>query len=660
MGASVSPPPHRLNILALPSATAILFALIALVVLGAAFSSLLPGSQLWPLPIVIGFTLLPLRDFLHRPDRHMAARGLTITGNPAAAELQQTLAELAPGLSPPVQVAVSAQPLEAHAFGAFRRRYVGLGRGLAGRLANALRDADPNRRQQARAVLAHELAHFLNRDVQLVWLAYGLLKMMVLVMAVNLLISLLLASFVIEVGPEVFRPEFWMTLSDHLADLLPGLPRPDLAPVFERMRAGNPALVERLADPTRRIENWQPFFLYLVSSHAPFFLSGALLWGYYWRRLLRTREFYADARAAALVGDAGVIPRAILMHKLAVSMARAAPAGQEGGFGWRLRAWGNRLRSGLVLRLPEARLLRQQLAWSPPDDERRACLADPLVALGSERTIAVSAGVAVVLLDLVQRGALTAQHIAEPAAYVPMLAGFAVFAMWTLPRVCAGQTLRGGLWRSLLLILAWFTAIKLLPYVGDLFAGTLMMITDPAGWGRAIDLWVYSMTGSLGPDLPAMVGAAVSWAQILEWHVLRPMAFFALLMPPALFLCLAADLALKERVLSWYALGGRVREVFWMISGGVALILALLVIPLLDRVLFSYVYQTWSFWEVVGMIFVIVLGLAGAVAFGLADRRWGKRCSHCGRQVDAEFRPGLHCPAPGCHQPLHGWLAASY
>ncbi len=390
------------------------------------------------------------------------------------------------------------------------------------------------------------------------------------------------------------------------------------------------------------------------------FLSGALLWGYYWRRLLRTREFYADARAAALVGDAGVIPRAILMHKLAVSMARAAPAGQEGGFGWRLRAWGNRLHSGLVLRLPEARLLRQRLAWSPPDDERRACLADPLVALGSERTIAVSAGVAVVLLDLVQRGALTAQHIAEPAAYVPMLAGFAVFAMWTLPRVCAGQTLRGGLWRSLLLILAWFTAIKLLPYVGDLFAGTLMMITDPAGWGRAIDLWVYSMTGSLGPDLPAMVGAAVSWAQILEWHVLRPMAFFALLMPPALFLCLAADLALKERVLSWYALGGRVREVFWMISGGVALILALLVIPLLDRVLFSYVYQTWSFWEVVGMIFVIVLGLAGAVAFGLADRRWGKRCSHCGRQVDAEFRPGLHCPAPGCHQPLHGWLAASY
>jgi len=408
--------PHKLNILALPSATAVLFALIALVVLGAAFSSLLPGSQLWPLPIVIGFTLLPLRDFLGRPDRHMAQSGLTIGDNPAAAELQQTLAGLAPHLSPAVQVAVSVRSAEAHAFGAFRRRYVGLGRALAGRLANALRDADPDRRQQARAVLAHELAHFLNRDVQLVWLAYGLLKMMVLVMAVNLVISIMLVSFVIEVGPEVLQPAFWTALSDHLAAMLPGLPRPDLLPIFEMLRDGNPALVQRLADPARRIENWQPLFLYLVSSHAPFFLSGAILWGYYWRRLLRTREFYADARAAALVGDAQVIPRAILMHKLAVSMAQAAPVSREAGFGWRLRAWAAGQLRPLRSRLPEWPLLRQQLAWSPPAEERRACLADPLVAFGGERTIAVSAGLAVVLLDLVQRGTLTAQHIMEPGA----------------------------------------------------------------------------------------------------------------------------------------------------------------------------------------------------------------------------------------------------
>lgn len=660
MASPVNLPPRKLNILALPSYTALLFALIALVVLGAAFSSLLPGSQVWPLPIIIGFTLLPLRDFLHRPDRHMADSGLVITADPAAAELQQTLAGLAPNLSPAVQVAISVQPTEAHAFGTFRRRYVGLGRGLAGRLANALRDPDPDRSQQARAILAHELAHFLNRDVQLVWLAYGLLKMMVLVMAVNLVFSILLVTFVIEVGPEVARPEFWTSLSDHLTLMLPGFPRVDLLPLFEALRAGNPTLVERLADPARQLENWQSFFLYLSASHTPFFLSGVVLWSYYWRRLLRVREFYADARAATLLGDASVIPRALQMHKLAARMAKAAPPGAVLDPTARLRVWSDRQIQRLKSPLPEWPALQRQLAWSPSDDERQACLADPLVAFGSERALAVSAGLAMVLLDGVQRGMLTAQHITEPAAVVPVLIGFAVAALWTLPHVCAGQTLGSGLWRSLARIILWFTAIKLLMYGMDLLLGTFMMITDPIGWGRTIDLWAYSMTGNWGATFPPIVGAGVSWSQILEWHVLRPMAYFGLLMPPALFFFLAVDATLKRRALTWYALGPRVRRVFWTISIGSVLILLLLVIPLLNRVLFSYVYEAWSFGEVMGMILAAGVALGGGGMFWFADRRLGKRCPRCSRRLDIGFQPGLHCLAADCAQPLHPWLVAAY
>lgn len=657
------PPPRKLNILALPSYTAILFALIGFVVLGAAFSSLLPGSQVWPLPIIVGLTLLPLRDFLHRPDRHMADDDLALTDNPAAAELQHTLAELAPTLAPPARVAVSVHPSEAHAFGTFRRRYVGLGRALAGRLANALRDADPDRRQQARAILAHELAHFLNRDVQLVWLAYGLLKMMVLVMAVNLVMGILLSTFIIEVGPEVLRPEFWNALTQHLAATLVGLPTPDLAPIFEWMWAQNPALIERLADPARRIENYQPFFLYLASSHTPFFLAGALLWGYYWRRLLRVREFYADARAAALVGDAEVIPRAMLMHKLAVSITRANPSAQPtAGLhpAARIRAWGDHLLRVLKSHLPGWPALQRQLAWAPADDERKACLADPLVAFDSERTIAVSAGLAVILLDLVQRGTLTAAFVTEPGAYVPVLAGFVVFGLWVLPRLCAGQTLHGGLWKSLVRIVAWFTALKLLMYAADLLLGLFMMTTNPAGWGRVLDLWVYSMFGGLGPDLPPIVNVQVSWTQILEWHSVRPMAYFGLLMPPVLLLWLALDAALKRRALTWYALEGRVHRIFWAISGGLALQLGLLIIPLLNRVLFGYLYATWSPGELVGFAFALMLGLAGFAAFRLADRKLSKRCPCCGQQVEADFQPGICCPVKDCGQPLHAWLVAEY
>ena len=58
---------RKLNILALPSFTSIMFVLIAFVILGAALTSLLPDSQLWWPPLAFGLLFLPLRDFLQWP-----------------------------------------------------------------------------------------------------------------------------------------------------------------------------------------------------------------------------------------------------------------------------------------------------------------------------------------------------------------------------------------------------------------------------------------------------------------------------------------------------------------------------------------------------------------------------------------------------------------
>jgi Zn-dependent protease with chaperone function len=664
------PPQAKLNILALPSHTALLFGLIALIVLGAAFSSLLPGAQLWPLPILLGFTLLPLRDFLHRPDRHIARAGLSLRADPAAVELQGALRELAPALTPPVAIAVGDRPAEAHAFGTFRRRYIGLGRNLAVNLRTFLRSPDAAERQQARAVLAHELAHFLNRDVQLVWLAYGLLKMMVLVMAVNLVVSILLSAFVIEVGPEVFRPEFWAALSRHLAGILPGLPTPDLGWIFDSLRAQNSTLVDRLADPARQIENWQPFFIYLAGSHTPFFLSGAVLLGYYWRRLLRVREFYADARAAALVGNAAVVPEALVLHKYAALMAPVSSAA-AGSFrsaaptrstlGERLAAFrrsAGRWRRAVGARLPGWPAMQRQLALAPSDAERQACLVDPLVAFGSERVIAVSAGLAVILLDLILRGTLTAARITEPGAHLPMLTGFAVLSLWCLPRVCAGQTLRRHLARSILSAVGVFTGIKLLMHFVDFGLGLAMMARDPAAWGHTLDLWVYSMVGGVAPDLPSVVGVAVTWPQIIEWHTVRPMIYFGLLMPPTLVAWLVADAALKRRALTWYALGARVRRVFWAIAGVLALLLALAAIPCLNRLIFPYIYTAWSAGELIGAGLALLVAFAGGTLFWFYDRRLVGRCSRCKAQVTEPYAAGQYCES--CGGPLHDWLVLTY
>jgi len=127
----------KLNVLALPSHTAILFALIALVVLGAALASLLPHSGLWWPPIVIGLTLLPLRAFLQRPDQVIRRQGLIHYDDETTAVIEEELASF--GVEQRPTVLIADKPLGARAFGTFRRHYISFGRSLAQGIAEGLR-----------------------------------------------------------------------------------------------------------------------------------------------------------------------------------------------------------------------------------------------------------------------------------------------------------------------------------------------------------------------------------------------------------------------------------------------------------------------------------------------------------------------------------------
>lgn len=148
-------------------------------VLGAAFSSLLPGSQLWWPPIVLGLTLLPLRDFLYRPDRMISRWKMSRRRDEAAAVIENELASL--GADKPPQVLTTERSVGIYAFGNFSRSFLGLERSFAEAFYSGLKAPPGRRRDRFRAILAHELSHFLNHDVWLMWLSYGLLKMMVLV-----------------------------------------------------------------------------------------------------------------------------------------------------------------------------------------------------------------------------------------------------------------------------------------------------------------------------------------------------------------------------------------------------------------------------------------------------------------------------------------------
>lgn len=646
----------KLDVLALPSYTAILFGLIALVVLGSAFASLLPGSQLWWPPVVLGLTLLTLRDYLRRPALWMRRMGLApgdaaIAGGraeeaqalgQAIQRIQGELVDLA-GEHPAPLLTVSPQRLAIHAFGTARQRYVGIGAQPARRLAHRLQSHNEPTRRASRAVLAHELAHFLNGDLWMVGLSYSLLKMMVLVMLANLWVSMALSVFIIEVSPEVLQPAFWQGLAQFVADTLPGLPPPDLSWVVPALRQENPAVFERLADPSTGLSAWEPFFVFLVSVHLPFVVSGAVLFGLYWRRLLRVRELYADARAAALVGDARAVPHALALEALIHLTPKPPDPSQR--LRRRLGEWSRRL------------ALQPHFALHPRAATRTQCLEQPQQVFGSWRSMAVSVGLAVVLLDLVLRGALTAGYIYQPGAHLTFAAAFLAFSLWLLPQHCLGQRCDRHLGRRVVGMVLLFTAIKLAPYVLDLAAALLVQATDPVGWGRALDLWIYGLVGASGEVLPPLMGVEVTWSDLIRWHILAPMAYFASFMPPVLLASLWLDAFLKRRTLTWYRLAAQVRWAWAGITAVVLGVLLLAAIPVGNRLYFPWVYTSWSTVSVVSLgasAAAVVLSVLGLRA---ADRRWGGRCG-CGETVPGPFTLGRTCPR--CHQRLHEWLIASY
>ena len=108
-----------------------------------------------------------------------------------------------------------------HSFGTFRRSFVGIGGYLVKALVKRVKSSQPEQRESVRVILAHELAHFINHDIQLAGLSHSLLKMTILVAIVNLWISLVLVALMIDIGPEVSQPQFGVELGQLFP--MPGL-----------------------------------------------------------------------------------------------------------------------------------------------------------------------------------------------------------------------------------------------------------------------------------------------------------------------------------------------------------------------------------------------------------------------------------------------------
>jgi hypothetical protein len=638
----------RVNILALPSHTAILFGLIAVIALGPALAALLPGSRLWWPPIVLGLTLLPVRDFLASPDLLMAQRRLRACTDEACAPVQDELARLSsPGRPVLLVTTPLAQPLEA--FGSFRRRFVAMSERLATLLSRNLGPGQGRDYELYRVMLAHEVAHFLNQDIRLAGLARAFLKMLILVMLVNLWIGLVLTAFVIELGPEIFSRQFWTALSEHFAGMLPMLPPVDLTPVLDAFTAQNPQLIAQLADPARQASNYAAFLLYLVGAQWPFAASGAVLLFVYWPRLMAVRELYADARAAAIVGDSSLIPEAVRLHAARATMGAPLPVPR-----WKA------LLTSFLARWRALPIASRGLQLRPDFGPQRALsLVQPLAALGSWQRLAVATGIAVVLLDLTLRSALTAGQISEPGMQLPFLVVFLAFSTWLLPHLAAGKFVSArSLTGQVVRLVALFTVIILVPRVLDGLVALVFLQVSPQALGGMVDLWAYALVGVDGGALPALVGVQVSWADFLSLHVFRPILYSALVLPVVLSGLLWLDGRIKQRMLLWYQPGRNLRRAFLLATATLACAGWLVILPFFNHLVFPEIYIGVSPAEALGAALALTGGVVAAVRFVMVDRVWARRCPSCGSRVDGPYRLAGLCLA--CQAPLHDWLVAPY
>lgn len=638
----ISSPTPRLSPLALPAFTGLLFALQALVILGAALASLLPGSQVpWPL-LAIPIPLLTLRDFLQAPE-HIARRYDLHPADASVAPMAERIAELShrAGIRPP-QLLLGPPSTPLFSFGTFRRSFIALGSATAAWLSRQLHSNDPAENRVAHILIAHELAHFANRDIQLAALARSLLKTTALYTLFALWSSLTLVAVLIAIGPEITQDGFWHELGRLVP--LPGL---DLHPLRDRLASLNPDVWQRLADPTGG-GAWGYFLLYLTNVFLPFVLAVPVLVVFFWRKLMRVRELYADAFALALVGSTD--PGRDLEETIALyhTHLQLLPPPAQGPLA-RLR-----LRPATVFAWPAPGNL---FGYAPPPAERVAALADLLRLYGRPWQMAFWTGVAVLLLELILRGSLTLPYITQPGPHLPLLTAILAFSLWLWPRVAAGQSLRDLLPAIAGLVLI-FTGLKLTPYAFDgLFLALAVALGRLETLGAMLDTYLRAQIG-LSATEEAIFGGAFGWPQFLEWHLLRPAAYYVLFGIPLLGGLLGFEVGLRRLVLTWYPLGRRVHRVFALLLLGLTALAALVFIPLANRLFFPAFYPPISPALALAWGCALIPTLGGVLLLILGHARIGRRCPACRESVPGPFVPGKRCPH--CEVLLHPWLLSAH
>lgn len=623
--------PASPNVFALPNQTTILFALIVVTLLGAIGLGSIGSSPIPVWPLALALLVLTCRAFLADPEKQMIHQELKPAGENLE-KLKQAIVDLAQRiqLSPAPELLITSKKIDIRTFGTWRRQFLAMSCHEALGLQADL--DDPERKPAVEARLIHELYHFKTGDYWQMGLAHDLLRQTFLLTGWAILFFTGLGFLLIVAGRDFLQLE-----PSEIAMQVEQATSIDKE-VFLSFLPSQ-AELDELRDQASDV-NLSLVINFVYTAFVPFVLIAAVLRIFFWPKLWRLRELYADAgvvnaqkRLHPLLSNISQMPLPYLqnypglVHQLA----------QDGKKGSTAQAWRERLRS----------LRKHHYDFVM----RVQSILDPGQIYGSWMDTALLLGSLTLLLDILLASPLTLLRVSNWPMHFTTLVIFVTVSLNLVPVLAQG---RSG-WAFLGKVVAFVMGLRFAWVSFTLLLLVALLFLAPAVLDSLLQSAVAGTAGYAGysDDL----GFANLQGFVTEATALNLLQVFVIFL--LLLLSLGIITLLIRRLLTWYHFPQaekRLMQVAYGIIGVGTLGLFAILLPVTAVLLEpERLGNPWLISLTGGGAFVVIVSL---FFFLRAHNRYSGRCPHCDTVIPGSYRIGRQCPE--CQELLHPWLIAEY
>ena len=662
----------KLNIFALPNQTTLLFWLMITVLLGTVFLGSIGSSPVLIWPLALGLMFLPLRAFLAKPDRNFKRYKLKVAGDDFI-PIQKAIDTHAEILNlkniPKLVICMKAIPL--YTFGTFRRWYIAVSHNDALFIQDQL--TDPESAPRAQAMIIHELYHFKSGDYWKMGYTGELLKTTFLFLGWGIAFFYGLGLLMVVAAPDFLE----LSPPDLVSQIESS--SPDIRQIFIQLL---PSEVEMMLVRQKASEiNISLVLNFILSAFLPLVLVASVMHRFYWPKLWRTREFYADAGVVHTQGkikpfllsftrDRSIKEREKelrqredrrfpdwlknLYHSIRDFPGSPAPsygAYTEDGFAT-LSA------NEMIKSSPGQKVLtwwRRVTSFHPEVLFRIGCVKNPSLVFDSWWGTAILVGSLTLLLDILLSSPLTLIHVGSwPMHFSTLIILVTVSIGYLLPKIVQGHFI-------------WFDLLKLVGVVvGMRLAWVLITIL-------VLFMSLFFAPTFLSEALEATVASVAHYAGYFNELVFSDLfgfvikaSFLNLAQVFVIFIILMTSLSLiayvLRRLMTWYEFPLAEKQLMKIALLAIlvgAVFCGLTILPPATLVLLhpaDLLEPSNLKVELMGF----VLASIGLGLFIFADRKYSGMCPACSAVINGFYWLGRCCENDQCNERLFSWLIAEY